>query len=149
VVAQAIQDMLSGNCQLAFGWTRQRLVKELLRLMAQKVRQLHRLTEAQALRSEWEVVSPNEAGELLSILDPMPDTRVERRHERAELKQEIVEYLRGEPELAAVFECLWLGITRPSDIARRVGIDERAAVCGRKRLDRKLAAFSKARAEGK
>jgi hypothetical protein len=79
----------------------------------------------------------------------MPDACAERRHERAELKQEIVEYLSGEPDLAAVFECLWLGTTGPSDIARRLGIDERAAVCGRKRLDRKLAAFSKARAAGK
>jgi hypothetical protein len=45
-------------------------------------------------------------------------TTAERRHERAELKQQIVEYLSGESELAAVFECLWAGTTSPPDISR-------------------------------
>jgi hypothetical protein len=52
-------------------------------------------------------------------------------------------FLDGEEELKGLFRCLGEGITKPSKIARRLGMDEREAVRARKRLDRRLAEFGK------
>ena len=145
VVAQVIEDMLNGKARLAFGWTRERLVKELQRMVRQKVRELHRLKETPVVRSEWEVLAPNELGEPVSVLERIAEgtEAAESQGQRNEVKRAIEEFLRGEPELCGIFECLWLGITKPSEIARRLGIDQREAVRARKRLERKLRRFSR------
>lgn len=145
VVAQVIEDMLTGKSRLVIGWTRERLVKELERMVRQKVRELHRRKERPLVRSEWEVLSPNALGEPVSVLGRMADGAegAESQGQRNEVKGAIEQFLKGEPELCGIFECLWLGITRPSEIARRLGIDQREAVRARKRLERKLAGFSR------
>src|SRR3974390_2598958 len=54
VANQVIGEMVEGKCRLAFGWTRERLVAELKRLVCRRVRVLHRLKEAGSVRSEWD-----------------------------------------------------------------------------------------------
>jgi hypothetical protein len=49
------------------------VVKELKRLVSQRVRVLHGLKEAAAVRSEWDVVAPNALGEPMSVLKPTAD----------------------------------------------------------------------------
>jgi CRP-like cAMP-binding protein len=51
VANQVIGEMMAGKCRLAVGWTRERLVNELKRLVSQRVRVLHRLKETQTVRA--------------------------------------------------------------------------------------------------
>jgi hypothetical protein len=59
------------------------------------------------------------------------------------LKAEMKRSLDGEPELAALLECRWKGLTAPAELARGLGLSEMEVVRARKRLDRRLAAMRK------
>jgi hypothetical protein len=59
--------------------------------------------------------------------------------------KEFVNFLHGEAELQAVFGCLCAGVTRPGEMARRLGMDEGAVVRARRRLVRRLAEFARER----
>ena len=63
VAAEVIAAALRGETQLAFGWTRERLMRELERRVRNEVRRLHKRKEAKALRSEWEVLGPGADGQ--------------------------------------------------------------------------------------
>src|SRR5437899_1358270 len=65
---EAIAELLGGKCRLAAGVMRARVSAELKRLVRQKVRSLHRLREASAMRSEWDVL-PAEDGEAVSVFE--------------------------------------------------------------------------------
>ena len=93
---EAIAEMLSGKSQLVLGWVRPRLERELKRLVRQRVRRLHARKETQAVRSEWEFLAPDENGELVSVLELMPDTGTNEnglKAERAEARKGIKEEL--------------------------------------------------------
>ncbi len=50
-------------------------------------------------------------------------------------------YLESEPELVEVFRCLWAGITKPGEIARRVGVQAKKVGVLRERLERRMERF--------
>jgi hypothetical protein len=146
VAAESVRELLSGNCRLAAGFVREKVTRELERLISQRVRSLHRLKEAPAMRSEWELGETLADGERVGVLEGMRseskdgyETALAREEEerRERLKAEIMEAL--EPELRRLFECLWSGITKPAEIGRRLRMEEKAVVRARKRLDRRLA----------
>jgi hypothetical protein len=43
--------------------------------------------------------------------------------------------------LVEVFRCLWAGVAKPAEIARRTGIEEGTVAVLRKRLERRMARF--------
>jgi hypothetical protein len=152
IAGQAIAELLGGKCRLALGYVRSKLKRELERLVSQKVRLLHRLKEAPRMRSEWDVAPVEEGDEPVSVFDALPDEgaggdgeATERDEIRKRLEKEFVNFLHGEAELLAVFGCLCAGVTRSGEIARQLGMDERAVVRARRRLDRRLAEFARQR----
>lgn len=68
----------------------------------------------------------------------------EAEEERERLKEKVKGLLAEEPELAALFECRWLGLTKADEIGRRLGMSEAEVLRARKRLDRRMAAWQKA-----
>jgi hypothetical protein len=148
IANQVIGEMMAGKCRLVFGWTRQRLVAELKRLVGQRVRVLHRLKEAGSVRSEWDGVG--EEGE--SVLKELPadwegvDEAVMGTEEESWREGTIKgfeELLAPEPELRAIFGCLCAGVNESKEIARRLGMDEAAVVRGRKKLVRRVGEFER------
>jgi len=148
IADQAIGEMLAGHCRLAVGFIRERVVKELKRLVSQRVRVLHGLREAAAMRGEWDAAPSEEGAEPVSVFDGILDQGAdgyEAAAERGEAlerrKREFEKYLDGEQNLRPVFGCLCAGVTKPGEIARRLGMEERAVRNARKRLERRLAEF--------
>jgi hypothetical protein len=152
VAGQAIGELLSGKGRLAPGWTRERLVRELRRLVGRRVRVLHGLREASAMRSEWEAVAPQNGAEPVSVFEGMADgseAAAERQEMLVELRRVLEKHLEREPELRGLFGCLCAGITKPEEIARRLGMEQREVRNARKRLERRLAGFrGRLKAEG-
>ncbi len=153
VANQVIGELLCGKSRLPVGFTRERVVGELKRLVHQRVRVLHRLKETKLMRSEWQGV--NSKGEPTSVLVGMDDGRgdaqeafMEREEEqrREGLKEELDEFLAGEPELQGIFRCLCEGLTSSKEIGLRLGIEEKAVVRGRKKLGRRVEEFRRKRA---
>jgi hypothetical protein len=148
VVNQVIEEMLEGKCRLAVGFTRERVADELKRLVGQKVRVLHRLKEAGAVRSEWVGVD-GEKGSLLKDLragDEGVDEAVCREEEelwRERMLQRFEELLGREPELQGIFRCLCAGFNESKAIARQLGLEEAAVVNGRKNLARRAGEFER------
>jgi hypothetical protein len=152
IADQAIGELLSGKGRVAIGFVRERLVRELKRLVSGKIRVLHGLREARATRSEWDVLPVKEGDGPVSFFAGLLDggastdeTADERAERRDHLKAEFARCLDGEPELKAVFGCLCAGVTKPGEIARRLGMGENAVTNARKRLDRRLAALCRAK----
>ncbi|HEY5913281.1 MAG TPA: hypothetical protein VJA21_22040 [Verrucomicrobiae bacterium] len=154
VVNEVIVEMLEGKCRLVMGFTREKVVKELKRLVGQKVRVLQRLKEAKAVRSEWE----GEDGNGESRLKDLPaewegvDEALWRREEeswRDGVRQRFEEWLKPEPELRAIFRCLSAGVNESKEIARQLGLDEAEVVKGRKKLVRRANEFEKGLKGGK
>jgi hypothetical protein len=148
VADQAIAELLGGNCRLMPGFLRSTVQKELERLVKDRIRRLHGLKEARAMRSEWEVLPADEEGNRKSVFPAIVDENAGRAAEeekevRERAKREFEDFLDGEEELKGLFRCLGEGITKPSEIARRLGIDEQEAVRARKRLDRRMAEFGR------
>ena len=145
IAAQVIADMLDGKGGMVGGWTRERLVKRLEWLVRAKVRSLARQKEALVTGSEW--VKGGD-GQELSLLQREPDPGAnayeavaarEKEEQREELRGKLEAMLAEDPEARAVFDCRWEGLTNPAEIAKRLGMDEKAVVRARKRLDRRLA----------
>ena len=146
VADEAIISLLGGNCRLVPGFVREKVVNELRRLVRDKVRVLHGLKERATTRSEWEVKPRNEWGRPVSILRGMADkiaSEPEATEEKEHWKAQILRHLAGEPDLQALFECLWIGLKKPKEIADRLGLDERQVSRARKRLERRLGKFSR------
>jgi hypothetical protein len=146
---------LKGEVRLAAGWTRKRLVTELKRKVSNEVRRLHKLKEAAATRSEWEVLKPDANGEVRSVFDLMRGKRAagppnealvpDRDKERKEAELMIAEKLQGgDEEVEKMFSCLREGIVKRREIAAKLGIDVDEVTNCRKRLDRKLDELGKA-----
>ncbi len=143
---EAIGEMVEGKGRMVPGWTRERLLKELERLISGKVRLLHSLKETRAMRSEW-VVSPDAAdGEPpVSLLRAVPgdgpngyEAAVQAEEGPESLRVWVESHLEGGPELKAVFGCLWEGERRTREIAERLGKSEREVWLARRRLTTRL-----------
>ena len=147
IVSQAIADLMSGKVRGPVAPTRQRLVKKLEMLIQGKIRLLTMLKETSVTRSEWD----SDGGSALSqVRDETADVwQAVSAHEaeaaRLQLKAAMKRSLDGEPDLAALLECRWKGMTDPAEMARELGLSEVEVVRARKRLDRRLAAVSKRR----
>jgi hypothetical protein len=110
------------------------------------------------MRSEWDVVSPNEAGELQTGFARMKsqtmggggwDDGKVRNKVRKETEQRIAEALRGGDEnVRKLSEFLRAGVVKRATIAERLGIDVTEGTNCRKRLDRKLDELEKAGCPG-
>jgi len=145
IAYEVIGEMLRGKSRIAAGWTRERLVKELERMISGKVRALNSLTETKAMRNEWDI-SPRKAnGEPASILPEVLgeeqsgyEALVEAEEGRESLRRRIEAELAAEPELKAVFGRLWEGDQQSAEIAQRLGMGEKAVVLARRRLARRL-----------
>ena len=147
VAAEAVADLLAGKCQLAVGWTRQRLEKELRRLASREIRRLQSLKEAAGMRSEWEMLPLDEEGEPRSILEEMPGAILdgaeallakEEEEAMAAVIGEIAGALSGGVVVKGIFGCLCGGVVKRREIARRLGVGVGAVSAGRKRLERRL-----------
>ena len=137
--------MLQGKSRMVAGWTRERLVKELERMISGKVRALNSLKETKAMRNEWDISPPKADGELVSIWPKVLgeeqsgyEALVEAEEGRASLRRRIEAHLEAEPELKAVFGRLWEGDEESAEIAQRLGMEEKAVVLARRRLARRL-----------
>jgi hypothetical protein len=129
------------------------LKKELQRLVSEKVRLLHRLKEASGTRREWDTVVPDgDAVEPVSIVslvrDPGRsgfDAAVEQEGEerREALVAEFENFLKGEPVLLGIFRCWRVGVTKPAEVAARLGADEKIVAAARKRLERRIVQFGR------
>jgi hypothetical protein len=103
------------------------------------------LKETRAMRNEWDI-SPSKANAApVGILPEVPgegqtgyEALVEAEEGRESLRRKIETQLRAEPELKAVFGCLWEGETGTAEIAQRLGMEEKAVVLARRRLARRL-----------
>lgn len=148
VAGDAITEMLEGRCRLALGFTRERVQKELERLVKDRIRRLHGLKEASAVRSEWEVLPANEEGRRASVFKGIVDEQstramAEEEEEREQAKKNFEGFLDGEEELKGLFRCLVDGIRKPSEIAHRLGMAEGDVVRARKRLERRMREYRK------
>ncbi|MGH7971004.1 MAG: hypothetical protein ACREIC_19965, partial [Limisphaerales bacterium] len=140
IAAQVIADMLDGKGGMVGGWTRERLVKRVEWLVRAKIRSLERLKETSVTGSEW-VRSCN--GQELSLLEREADPGAnayeavaarEKEEQREDLKGRLEAMLGADPVAKAVFDGRWEGLTNPAEIAKRLGMDEKAVVRARKRL---------------
>src|SRR5205085_3128474 len=111
---EIIGEMVAGKSRIVAGWTRERLVKELARLISSKVRLLNSLKETKAVRNEWDISPRKPNGEPVSILrnilgDELNgyEAAVAAEEGRENIRKKIEARLEGEPELKAVFGCLW------------------------------------------
>jgi len=145
---EMIGEMVQGKSRLVAGWTRERLLKELERLISGKVRLLNSLKETKAVRNEWDVSPPKGNGEGASILAEIPgdektgyEVAVEADEGAESVRKRIEAQLGAEPELRAVFGCVWEGERGTHEIARRLGMEEKAVVLARRRLRRRLKGF--------
>ncbi len=145
IASETIARMLAGESRIAPGWTPERLMKELERMITRKVNLLWSLKEAQAIRSEWEIAPPNVNGEPVSALSDVAgdgqngyEAAVEAEEGEEGLRRRVAAELGSDRELKEVLGCLWEGETRTREIARRLGMTERSVVLARRRLARKL-----------
>lgn len=162
VADHVLGEMLGGHRRLAPGWTWERLVKELKRLVSQRVRSLHKLKEASAMCSEWEAEGSGNGAEgsengteAASVFEDMVDLRGEESESEAEeeerkgrMREAIEGSLSEEAELKGLFECLWTGVTKASQIAQRLGVQEGEVGRLRKRLERRLEGMRRLKAKG-
>jgi hypothetical protein len=146
VASEAVQRALQGRARIAAGLTRERLVKELKRRVSNEVRRLHKLTETQSTRSEWEML-PQDGGELKSVFAGMQgksmgwgwDYAQLQDKVKAETDARIAEALRdGDPAVEKLFACLKSGVVKRRQIASNLGMSLREVTNCRRRLDRKL-----------
>src|SRR6516225_1653725 len=109
-------------------------MKEIKRLISGKVRLLCSLKESTAMRNEWDLAPRNAMGEPVSILPGVPDSgpngydAAVEKEEREDLRKGIEDVLEGDAEVQGVFSCVWEGVTRPADIARRLEMGEKEVI---------------------
>ena len=152
IANQAIEEIMEGKCRMAVGFTRERVVAELKRLVSQRVRVLHRLKEAKAVRGEWDGVDGE--GRRVNLLAGVRDNgegtidavvRREEEERRKRVTKEFDDFLKREPELRGIFGCLCEGVTESKEMARRLGMDVSEVVKGRKKLERRVGEFRRMR----
>lgn len=147
VAEEAIADVLAGRRRVGLGCTRARLVRTLERLIWGKIRNLELRKEAAVVRGQWgedgKSIVGNVRDEGLDGYQRLVAREAER--EREDLRQKLRGLLSGEPELASLFECRWMGMTNPGEIGRRLGMSEVEVMRARRRLDRRMAEWRKAR----
>jgi hypothetical protein len=59
------------------------------------------------------------------------------------LVAEFENFLKGEPVLLGIFRCWRTGVTKPAEVAARLGVDEKTVAAGRKRLQRRMVQFGR------
>ena len=146
IASEAVMEMLEGKGRLVAGWTRERLMKELERMISGKVRLLHSLKETRAMRNEWVVPAHAAQGApAVSILRWVPgdgpngyDAAVEGEEGQESLRAWVESHLEDEPDLKAVFGCLCEGVRGTREIAARLGKTEREIWLARRRLTTRL-----------
>ena len=150
VAWEVIEEVVQGHGRIVPGWTRERLVKEIARLISGRVRLLCSLKETSLMRNEWDIKPRNKNGEPVSVLTTVPgeskngyETIVESEVGLETLRRRIETRFDVEPELLAVFGCLWDGVTLSKEIAKRLGMTEAEVVCARRRLARRLRGLRK------
>jgi hypothetical protein len=154
VASEVIAAALRGKSRLVLGWTRERLMRELSRMVSNEVRRLHKLQETKKMRSEWEVLSLDANGEARSVFAPMRATTsggslhdtelLARKKARAEAELKIATALRGGDEMVEkLFHCLRDGVVKRQEIAARLGMSVPGVTNCRKRLDRRLEELEK------
>ncbi len=152
LASEAIATALRGESRLVFGWTRERLVRELKRLVSREVRRLQSLIEASRMRSEWDILPPDEEDQLQSVFEEMEGTIADGSEELMEKEEEarreriktgFATHLNGDKGARRVFNCLCDGILKRRDIAAKLGINVRAVTAARKRLERQVEQFRK------
>jgi hypothetical protein len=150
VASEVAVRMLLGECRLALGWTRERLTRELERLVSNEVRRLNGLKEASRMRSEWNILAAGENGRPRSIFPwiagsiPDPREQAARNEEeaaRARTQMELEVYLNGDKRARGLFNCLCNGVFKRRQIAERLGMSVEAVTAARKRLERKVKEF--------
>ena len=150
IVAEAVGDLLEEKGLLAPGWTRERLMKALERLIRRKIRLLASLKEGRVTRGGLRLEQPEAESQSAKAAKQVPDgsnnayeaaVAREERERQERLKGELERFLGDEPELVAVFRCLWAGMTKPAEIAARAGIEEGKVGVLRRRLERRMARF--------
>jgi len=156
VASEVVMVALQGKARLTLGWTRERLMNELKRKVSNEVRRLHKLKEAQSIRSEWDMLLPAESGALRSVLAGMKgpptvgwDDGQVRDKVRKETESRIAEALRGgDQAVEKLFGCLRARVVKRREIAARVGMSVTEVTNCRKRLDRTLDELKKAGCAG-
>ncbi len=145
IAYEVIGEMLQGKSRVGAGWTRERLVKELERMISGKVRALNSLKETKAMRNECDISPRKASGEPVSVLPQVLgeeqsgyEALVEAEEGRESLRRRIEAQLEAEPELKAVFGRLWEGDEQSAEIAQRLGMEAKAVVLARRRLARRL-----------
>jgi hypothetical protein len=144
VAGDAIAELLEGNGRLVPGFVVAKVRAELKRLVRQRVRSLHRLREAWAMRGEWDVVAA-EDGQPLSAFERMPgeDSGGVEEGAKAFWREAMGGLLENYPELTGVLECVRAGVRNPAQIGQRLGMSENEARNARRRLSKQLVELSK------
>ena len=144
IAAEVAVKVLAGKCRLTLGWTRERLQKELNRLVSNEIRRLHALMETELMRNEWDLLRPTPEGKLRSIFQRMKapggggelfnkEQEATRERDRRKLESK----LGGDERAKGVLNCLYSGMRKRRHIAAKLGIDVKAVTAARKRLERK------------
>jgi hypothetical protein len=110
------------------------------------------LKEAWVTRSGLDSEQPDPDGDVTSILESMPDgcgsgceaaVAQEAAALRMRLLGEFEHFVAREPELAGLLSCWRTGLTKPAEIAQRLGLEEKVVAAARKRLQRRFVQFSR------
>jgi len=144
VAQNIVLKVFAGRGQLAIGWTRQRLLEELKRLVDNELRRLNSLKEATLMLNEWDVLPRDAEGKLRSIFEQMQATYgggelVDKKLEaaREQNRRKLESKLGGDERAKGVLNCLYSGVRKRRHIAAKLGIDVKAVTAARKRLERK------------
>src|SRR5260370_39372454 len=98
------------------------------------------LTEARAVRSEWEVLPPDEEGNHKSVFKEIADENenhaaAEAEEVRERVKREFEDFLDGEEDLSGLIRCLGEGTTKPSGFEGTLSMDATGSAQACQRLD--------------
>jgi hypothetical protein len=150
LASEAVATLLRGEGRLVLGWTGERLTRELKRLVSREVRRLQSLREASRMRSEWDILLPDEEGQWQSVFEeieaPAADgcavaMEGEEAAQREGIRAAFGNYLDGDREARGVWGCLRQGVWKRREIASRLGIGVSAVTAARKRLERRVKDF--------
>ena len=144
VAQNIVLKAFTGMSQLVIGWTRQRLLDELKRLVDNELRRLNSRMEATLMLNEWDVLPRDAEGELRSIFErrqaPCGGGELFNKELKAadeQDRQELEGKLGGDERAKGVLNCLYSGVRKRRDIAAKLGIDVKVVTAARKRLERK------------
>jgi len=147
VASEVVAAVLAGKCQLALGWTRERLEREIQRRISNEIRRLYALKETAGTRNEWDILGVEEDQKLQTIFHWIPGSLEDGREaaatneedqEREGVKKRLEARLGADEKAKGVLNCLCDGVVKRREIAARLGISVQAVTAARKRLERKV-----------